>query len=105
VLCPSDQHVVSKFAAELRARIPGARIIVFGSRARGTADADSDLDVLVVVEAIDTGTREIVNDAAWAAGFPDVVVAPVIVARRDLESGPGRRSVFFQTVLREGLVA
>jgi len=47
----------------LDARWPGvvARIAVFGSKARGDANADSDLDVLVLVNTDDRDTQREIN--------------------------------------------
>lgn len=41
-------RTVSSFAAELRQRFGVERVLLFGSRARGTATADSDVDLIVV---------------------------------------------------------
>ncbi|WP_411870043.1 nucleotidyltransferase domain-containing protein [Vulcanococcus limneticus] len=53
--CPSSYHYVvdepllRTITAEIQAAIPGAEVRLFGSRARGTARPDSDLDLLVTV--------------------------------------------------------
>ena len=44
-----DEPLLRTIAAEIQAAIPGAEVRLFGSRARGTARPDSDLDVLVTV--------------------------------------------------------
>ena len=44
-----DEPLLRKIAAEIKAAIPGAEVRLFGSRARGTARPDSDLDLLVTV--------------------------------------------------------
>lgn len=44
-----DEPLLSTIAAEIEAAIPGAEVRLFGSRARGTARPDSDLDLLVTV--------------------------------------------------------
>jgi len=35
-----------------RSALPGARILLFGSQARGQADADSDYDILVITQQL-----------------------------------------------------
>ena len=42
-----DESLLRSIAAEIQAAIPGAEVRLFGSRARGTARPDSDLDLLV----------------------------------------------------------
>jgi predicted nucleotidyltransferase len=44
-----DEPLLRTIAAEIEAAIPGAEVRLFGSRARGTARPDSDLDLLVTV--------------------------------------------------------
>jgi predicted nucleotidyltransferase len=44
-----DETLLRTIAAEIQAVIPGAEVRLFGSRARGTARPDSDLDLLVTV--------------------------------------------------------
>lgn len=44
-----DETLLRTIAAEIQAAIPAAEVWLFGSRARGTARPDSDLDLLVTV--------------------------------------------------------
>ena len=44
-----DEPLLRTIAAEIKTAIPGAEVRLFGSRARGTARPDSDLDLLVTV--------------------------------------------------------
>jgi len=54
-----------------------ARVIIFGSYARGSANSDSDVDFLVIEERVDSRTREAVRlrEALPPLGVPiDVLV-------------------------------
>ncbi|MFM7235615.1 MAG: nucleotidyltransferase domain-containing protein [Cyanobium sp.] len=44
-----DEPLLRTITAEIQAAIPDAEVRLFGSRARGTARPDSDLDLLVIV--------------------------------------------------------
>lgn len=44
-----DEPLLRTISAEIQAAIPGAEVRLFGSRARGTARPDSDIDLLVTV--------------------------------------------------------
>lgn len=77
---------------------------VFGSRARGDASPESDLDILAVVEHTTHDIEKYVSDCAWEAGFDDdVVVMPVVIGKDQLNSTLGE-SAFIINVYREGLV-
>ena len=52
-----DEPLLRTIAAEIQAAIPGAEVRLFGSRARGTARPDSDLDLLVTVPDAWLATR------------------------------------------------
>lgn len=55
-------------------------LTVFGSRARGDAREDSDVDILVVVDQLSESERDEVFDLAWRAamaGEEYVVLAPI----------------------------
>jgi len=79
-------------------------VCVFGSRARGDATEESDLDVLVVVEKLDHAIDKYISECPWEAGFPDdIVVMPIAITQETLKNSPLRESVFIRTVYQEGV--
>lgn len=64
----------SKFGARVQ------ELTLFGSRARGDAREDSDVDVLVVIDELSEPERGDVFGLAWSAGMEGdeyVVLAPI----------------------------
>lgn len=53
-----DQALVERITRTIVERFDPERIILFGSRARGDAGADSDLDLVVVMESTKSPPRE-----------------------------------------------
>jgi predicted nucleotidyltransferase len=101
-----DFKIVERFKSLVSQKVKVHEIRVFGSRARGNATEESDLDVLVVVDRLDHSIEQYISDCAWEAGFPeDVVVMPVSITRDTLENSPIRESVFIRNVYREGIAA
>lgn len=99
-----ELKVVEKFKQLVSQRVKVYEVKVFGSRARGEATEESDLDVLVVVDRLDHATEKYISDCAWEAGFPeDIVLMPVPISLNDLKNTPLRESVFIQNVYREGI--
>lgn len=101
----TEKVVLDRFKALLSKRVRVYRIILFGSRARGDADPQSDMDVAVILDgAADDQARDAVSDCAWEAGFDQaIVVVPVVFGREEWENGPERYSLLAQAVQAEGL--
>ncbi len=99
-----ERKIVKKFKQLVSQRVKVHEIRVFGSRARGDATEESDLDVLIVVESLDHIIEKYISDCAWEAGFPDdIVIMPVAISLDTLRNTPIRKSVFIKNVYREGV--
>ncbi len=103
----SEKIVLDRFKVLLSKHVKVHKLILFGSRARGDADPDSDLDVLTVLDSrVTDPVRDLVSDCAWEAGFElGIVVVPVVFARQEWEEGPERFSLLAQVVQAEGIPA
>jgi predicted nucleotidyltransferase len=94
-------------ALELKNRLAGfvqlVDFSVFGSRARGDAMEDSDMDVFIEVENLDKDLKGRVQDAAWEVGFENfMVISPLIFTRDELENSPLRSSPIVRVIKEEG---
>jgi len=101
----TDKSILEKFRSLLVERIRVHKIILFGSRARGDAQVDSDMDLLVILQ--DPPTEEIedyILDCAWEAGIDhSVILVPVVYSREEWEEGPDQSSLLALAVQREGI--
>lgn len=105
-MSPDDRRILELFARRVRLLAPSAAIWAFGSRARGTAHAESDLDLCVVVPQTTRELREGIHTTAWEIGFEhERVLAPVILSEEDFERGPMSASTLVATIRREGVAA
>lgn len=96
-------------ARELRERIamlaPLVDFKVFGSRARGDATTDSDMDVFIELESHDKVLEEKIRDIAWEVGYHNgcIHVSPLIFSRQEIEDSPLRSSAIVQSIAMEGI--
>lgn len=99
-----DLKIAEKFKSLVEQRAKVHEVKVFGSRARGNATEESDLDVLIVVDYLDYALERFISECAWEAGFPeDVVVMPVAISLDTLKNSPLSESVFIKAVCHEGV--
>jgi predicted nucleotidyltransferase len=105
-MSPEDRRILELFARRVRLLAPSAAVWAFGSRARGTAHSESDLDLCVVVPQATRALRESVHSAAWEIGFEHArILAPVILSEEDFERGPMSASTLVANIRREGVAA
>ena len=98
-----DPDLIDEAARRIAKAAPGARVILFGSQARGEAGPHSDLDLLVVEPTVDDRFGEIVRLQRVLAPLrlpADVVV----VSAAHVEEWGDVRSTMLHEALREGRV-
>ncbi|MGE0490527.1 MAG: nucleotidyltransferase domain-containing protein [Vulcanimicrobiota bacterium] len=84
-----------------------ARVRAFGSRARGTARPDSDLDLLVLLTGeVDRPTRHSVYDLAYDLSAEDgflVPLAPLVMSVGDFEELQKRERRLARDITEQGV--
>ena len=85
---------------------PSAKVILYGSRARGDAEPESDYDLLIITDGEVTLKRE---DIFRRQLFPieietGAVLTVILVSRKDWNSELYSAMPFYQNVEREGVV-
>ena len=101
---PDDLQVAREFKHRLAKIATIRNIRLFGSRARGEAFPDSDLDLFVEVEEMTPELLQGLDEIAWEIGFEqDYVIVPIVVTRRELQYGPMGASPLILNIEREGV--
>lgn len=98
--------ILHEFAGKVRVRYPRAKIFAFGSRAKGVASLESDLDICVVLPRMESEDRIAVSDIAWETGLDhDLHLSTVVIAQNDFEQGPLSVSPLVEADRNEGVAA
>jgi phosphopantetheine adenylyltransferase len=101
-----DRKVLRRFRALLEEQVNLHALILFGSRARGDAEPDSDMDVVVVLGESSPRAERIASECAWQAGIENgVLVVPIVYSREEWEKGPERSSLLALAVEQDGIPA
>jgi predicted nucleotidyltransferase len=98
-------EILSKVKKSVSLTDPNAIVILFGSRARGDQKADSDLDLLILLEK-DKITREDekrVKYPLYEIEFEySQIISPLVLSKNDWETRH-RVTPLFRNVAREGI--
>ena len=105
-LHPEEQTWLDEYRKALMDRQPGAvaRMLVYGSKARGNAHEDSDIDVLLIVKNEAADLKRVLRRIGYRLSATSYAV-PSIFAYTQEEWEQRRRigSTFFETVEREAV--
>lgn len=100
------RRAADRFAVALRERYGDALVDVrlFGSCARGEMREDSDVDVAVVLQAVDGRTKRDVIDLASSIGLDhDVLLSPTVLDQKTFERWRAQERLLVMDIQNEGL--
>ena len=99
-------EIGKELAGRVRTLVPDAKIILYGSAARGEMEEFSDIDIYVELpDACDVDSmRAQISDIAWEVGFEhDRVIQAVVYQESEIWDSPLRSSPFIKAVMSEGV--
>ncbi len=103
----SDRQVIAAAVHLLQQRFPVKRVILYGSKARGTDDEESDIDLLVLTSR-ELGWRErgAVTDALFDIEMDHgVVISALVISEHQWSTGHYAVLPFHDEVERHGVAA
>jgi len=88
-LSKKEERALNKLIAELRASWPGAKLKLFGSKATGKFDEESDIDILILLPwQVNEKTREQIIDIIFEINLEfDSNISPLILSKNEWETG------------------
>lgn len=106
-LTENDRSAVESAAAILRERFPVEKVILFGSKARGEDDAESDIDLLVLTRRpVTVAEKEAMTRALFDLELRcGVAISKLVVPVEAWEHGPYHILPIHREVERDGVAA
>lgn len=105
-LSETERCMLKELQRRIQQELPhwSFRMILFGSRARGDADPDSDMDVLleVDVEHVSFAEKQRVRRVVGEISIDSGVVVTALISDRQVRAERGDFSIF-QTIREEGI--
>jgi len=106
-LSPTERRAIDAFTAALKREANGQILLaaLFGSKARGDADEDSDVDILIVADADPQQLRKQIGHFASELGLEHNLSFNEFVLNRERWADFARRhAAFWQNVQRDGVL-
>lgn len=103
-LAQKERYSVLEAVQALKLDLPVTRVILFGSKARGTGEPDSDIDLLVLTSCPVSGKlRGAISERLAEVNLrDDVSLTSVVVSEQDWSSGLMRYMLIHSEVERDG---
>jgi uncharacterized protein len=103
-LSQSEVQALQAFVSRLQQSYPRhiLQVSLFGSKARGESDANSDLDVLIIVNKDDRSLRRGIVDIASDLSLEyDILLSPRVISEQSWKTRQGYR--LYRNIARDAL--
>lgn len=107
-MAPLARAAVERFRDAVRGHFPDRlqEFVLFGSQARGDVHEDSDVDILVVIDALTEDERRLLFDLAYDAGATDdelILLSPLPYSTEQAADLRSREKRLMLEIARDGV--
>ena len=100
----NEEQAIIKLNKALRAKYRNIDFYVYGSKARGDATPESDIDVMIELEEYTPEIESAIDDLVFDINLAhDCFISTVMFSKKELEEGPLGESPLYKAIAREGV--
>lgn len=78
--------------------------LIFGSKVRGDATHESDIDLMIELDEISPHIKSQIHDIVFKVNLEyDTFISTTIFSKKEIEEGPMSESPIYKTIKREGV--
>ncbi|MDQ7827266.1 MAG: nucleotidyltransferase domain-containing protein [Candidatus Eremiobacteraeota bacterium] len=105
-LSPSEKDALRQFKTRAESSLGGhlVKILLFGSKARGDASEESDIDLMVVLNDDDPALEDLILDIAYEVNLAhEFYLSPKVITLKSLEDRTWRATPFIKAIEKESI--
>jgi predicted nucleotidyltransferase len=103
-ILPNERRALAALKSFLEANYGLRAFRIYGSKAKGTDVPESDLDVMIELEASSPTIESQIDDLIFELNLEhDCFITAVYYSREELEHGPLSESPLYWAILRHGI--
>ena len=103
-LLKNEKIAVSKLKESLIEKFKLFDFRVFGSKVRGNASSDSDIDVMIEIEDYNPSVESAIDDIVFEINLNfDCFISTIIFSKKEIEEGPLSESPIYKLIQKEGV--
>lgn len=100
----NEKDAVAELKNELQKRFNILNFCIFGSKARGDASPESDIDIMIEVEDYTHEVESKIDDIVYEINIAhDCFISATIFGKEELTEGPLGESPLYKVIEREGV--
>jgi len=106
ILSNTDYEAVVEFKRKLSSKLGDAliEIKIFGSKVKKQDNLYSDLDIIIILDQVDSQHKDLVFDVAVDINLKfDVVISPIIYSNTEYTNDLFKETYFYKTTHNEGI--
>ena len=100
----NEKKAVETLKSKLKGRFDVREIRLFGSKSRGDADPDSDVDIMIELVNRTPEIESEIDDITFEINLRnDSFITTIVFGQNELEHGPMKESPIYKIIRKEGI--